>query len=97
MPATSQKIIIVHEQAEGNTVYGFEAPEGYDAPQGAYDAEFLADLEESDDPDALARIERVHTIVKLLNISVDFDNGDWINVHDEGEEFFKAFSLDQLS
>ena len=94
----TRKIIVVHESAEGSVVYGFEAPEGYEAPQGSYDHELMSEIEEYSTKEADEKIRKINTIIRLLEIPIEFSDGDWLNIYDEGlPEFFKTFAADQLS
>lgn len=96
MPEAKRTIIVVHENSEGNVIYGFEAPYAYEAPQGNFDGELIAELEEDSSPEAVEKLKRLNRIIELLEIPVVFGESEWINVHDEGFAFAKSFSLEQL-
>lgn len=95
--APTNKIVVIHENGEGNTLYGFEAPADYDVPEGCFDGEVLGELEESELEAEQDKVRKIDTIIRLLKINVDFSDGDWINIHNEGPKFFESFTEAQLA
>ena len=92
----TNKIVVVHETGEGNTLYGFEAPQSYGVPEGCFDAEVMAELEHSELEAEQDKVRKIDTIIRLLKIPVDFSDGDWVNIYNEGPTFFESFTVEQL-
>ena len=92
------KVVVVHESGEGNVIYGFEAPADYDVPEGCFDGELLGEIEESELEAEQEKVRKIDAIIRLLSIPVNFSDGDWINIHNEGPDtFFKPLTMEQLA